>query len=255
MDLFCPDTVNNFYYWKQDKISGRSRVGGRPPPLIFRPNWGLKKILCETTPPYVRVLMTRPPPYLKVWIRHWGYKLLLLIDCYKQVTCGEWVKQRRPLSSSLHSSFTLFRSAKYFPRGKGVGMLVVSLRVFSGQNAIILSCNHWATPRLGGWGWGYSHIKGVGMLVVSLRVFSGQNAIILSCNRWATPRLVSFRGVIQNFQWASPPISYGSPPQRDLPKVGLLLGYPLNWVVSFLQLVIWMGPGHWCPKPRKFGET
>ena len=62
MDLFCPDTVNNFYYWKQDKISGRSRVGGCPPPLIFRPNWGLKKILCETTPPYVRVLMTRPPP-------------------------------------------------------------------------------------------------------------------------------------------------------------------------------------------------
>ena len=122
MDLFCPDTVNNFYYWKQDKISGRSRVGGRPPPLIFRPNWGLKKILCETTPPYVMVLMTRPPPpYLKVWIRHWGYKLLLLIDCYKQVTCGEWVKQRRPLSSSLHSSFTLFRSAKYFPRGGGGG--------------------------------------------------------------------------------------------------------------------------------------
>ena len=98
----------------QWQIQGRG-----PPPLIFRPNWGLKKILCETTPPYVRVLMTRPPPYLKVWIRHWGYKLLLLIDCYKQVTCGEWVKQRRPLSSSLHSSFTLFRSAKYFPRGGG----------------------------------------------------------------------------------------------------------------------------------------
>ena len=138
---------------------------------------------------------------------------------------------------------------------KGVGMLVVSLRVFSGQNAIIISCNHWATPRLGGWGWEYSHIKGVGMLVVSLRVFSGQNTIILSCNHWATPRLVSFKGLIQNSRWASPPISYGSPPQRDLSKVGLLLGYPLNWVMSFLQLVIWMGPGHWCPKPRKFGET
>ena len=152
MDLFCPDTVNNFYYWKQDKISGRSRVGGRPP-LIFRPNWGLKKILCETTPPYVRVLMTRPPPYLKVWIRHWGYKLLLLINCYIQVTCGEWVKQRRrPLSSSLHSLFTLFRSAKYFPRGEGGGEF---------------------------WGWGYSYMKGVGMLVVSLRVFSGQNAIYI----------------------------------------------------------------------------
>ena len=41
----------------QWQIQGRG-----PPPLIFRPNWGLKKILCETTPPYVRVLMTRPPP-------------------------------------------------------------------------------------------------------------------------------------------------------------------------------------------------
>ena len=43
---------------------------------------------------------------------------------------------------------------------KGVGMLVVSLRVFSGQNAIILSCNHWATPRLGGWGWSTPTLKG-----------------------------------------------------------------------------------------------
>ena len=122
----------------QWQIQGRG-----PPPLIFRPNWGAEKILCETAPPYLRVLMTSPPPpYLKVWICHWGYKLLLLIDCYKQVTCGEWVKQRRrPLSSSLHSLFTLFSSAKYFP------------------------------PPGGGMGVGYSHLKGVGMLVVSLRVF------------------------------------------------------------------------------------
>ena len=26
---------------------------------------------------------------------------------------------------------------------------------------------------------------------------------------WAMPRLVSFNGLIQNFQWASPPLSYG----------------------------------------------
>ena len=225
MDLFCPDIVNNLYYWKHDKISGRSRVGGRPP-LFLDQTEGAKKICARPPPPYLRVLMTRPPPpYLKVWICHWGYKLLLLIDCYKQVTCGEWVKQRRrPLSSSLHSLFTLFSSAKYFP------------------------------PPGGGWGWGTPTWKGWGCLLSHLGS-SGQKAIILSCNHWATPRLVSFRGVIQNFQWASPPISYGSPPPRDLSKIGLLLGYPLNWVVSFLQLVIWMGPGHWCPKPRKFGET
>ena len=218
MDLFCLDIVNNLYYWKQDKTSGRSRVGGRggrAPPYLDQTE-GPKKILCETAP---------PPPYLKVWICHWGYKLLLLIDCYEQVTCGEWVKQRRrPLSSSLHSSFTLISSAKSFPRSGG------------------------------GWGGGTLTWKGWGCLSSHLGS-SGQNAIIFSCNRWATPRLVSFRGVIQNFQWASPPISYGSPPPRDLSKIGLLLGYPLNWVVSFLQLVIWMGPGHWCPKPRKFGET
>ena len=29
---------------------------------------------------------------------------------------------------------------------------------------------------------------------------------------WATPRLVSFRGLIQNFRRASPPLSYGSLP-------------------------------------------
>ena len=129
----------------------------------------------------------------------------------------------RSLSSGLPSISPVGRGGEFWGWGysymKGVGMLVVSLRVFSGQNAIILSCNHWATPRLGGWGWGYSHIKGVGMLDVSLRVFSGQNAIILSCNRWATPRLVSFRCVITNFQWASLPISYGSPPQRICPKL------------------------------------
>ena len=34
---------------------------------------------------------------------------------------------------------------------------------------------------------------------------------------WATPRLVSFRGLIQNFRQASPPLSYAeSPPPRDL---------------------------------------
>ena len=30
---------------------------------------------------------------------------------------------------------------------------------------------------------------------------------------WDTPRLVSFRGLIQNFWRASPPLSYGSPPR------------------------------------------
>ena len=32
---------------------------------------------------------------------------------------------------------------------------------------------------------------------------------------WVTPRSVSFRGLIQNFQRASPPLSYASPPPRE----------------------------------------
>ena len=53
MDLFCLDIVNNLYYWKQDKTSGRSRVGGRggrAPPYLDQTE-GPKKILCETAPP------------------------------------------------------------------------------------------------------------------------------------------------------------------------------------------------------------
>ena len=35
---------------------------------------------------------------------------------------------------------------------------------------------------------------------------------------WATPRLVSFRGLIQNFRWASPPLSYVAfPPGSKTP--------------------------------------
>ena len=34
-------------------------------------------------------------------------------------------------------------------------------------------------------------------------------------NAWATPRLVSPRGLIWNFKWASLPFSYGSLPPRD----------------------------------------
>ena len=50
---------------------------------------------------------------------------------------------------------------------------------------------------------------------------------------WATPRLVSFRGLIQNFRQASPPLSYAeSPPGgRDwftcIPS-SILLSYILN---------------------------
>ena len=52
--------------------------------LIFGPNWGLKsqkKIFLETTPPppLSQGLDDRPPPpYLKVWIRHWLKRNTLL---------------------------------------------------------------------------------------------------------------------------------------------------------------------------------
>ena len=58
--------------------SGGSRGGAQgplPPPLFLdqmRPE-GPKKF-SDNGPPYLRVLMTppHPPPYLKVWIRHWA---------------------------------------------------------------------------------------------------------------------------------------------------------------------------------------
>ena len=52
--------------------SGGSRGG----PLIFRPNWGLKgqkTFFGRLSPPLSKGLVDAPPPppYLKVWIRHW----------------------------------------------------------------------------------------------------------------------------------------------------------------------------------------
>ena len=53
------------------------------PPLNFRRNWGPKgrKNFLETAPSCLRVWMTpspppRPPPYLKVWIRHCLHPIL-----------------------------------------------------------------------------------------------------------------------------------------------------------------------------------
>ena len=46
------------------------------PPLIVRLNWGPKgqtKFLGDPLPPsYLRIWMTGPLPYLKVWIHHWS---------------------------------------------------------------------------------------------------------------------------------------------------------------------------------------
>ena len=58
--------------------SGWSREGAwgahPPPSLIFRQNWGLKSgkkhFLSPAPHSYLRVRMTAPLPYLKVWIRH-----------------------------------------------------------------------------------------------------------------------------------------------------------------------------------------
>ena len=58
---------------------------GGPAPLISRLNWGSKgrKLFLETPPPprlYLRVWMTAPSPYLKVWIRHGTGNIALLIS-------------------------------------------------------------------------------------------------------------------------------------------------------------------------------
>ena len=52
---------------------GSRGVARFPPPLICRPKWAQragKNFLGDWAPPNLRVWMTRPPTYLKAWIRH-----------------------------------------------------------------------------------------------------------------------------------------------------------------------------------------
>ena len=112
-------------------------------------------------------------------------------------------------------------------------------------------------------------MKGVGMLVVSVRginfgcwshlACAGQNAIIFSheglvqgCTRkiyivcvlswsllgvkkaWAPSRSVSFRGLIQNFRRASPPLSYTESPPGKI-----------------LRTFLWQGAQTWPPIIQK----
>ena len=55
--------------------------GGLPPPPYFwtklGPEGPKKKYSWRTQPLYLRVWITGPPPYLKVWIQHWFYTLFL----------------------------------------------------------------------------------------------------------------------------------------------------------------------------------
>ena len=52
---------------------------------------------------------------------------------------------------------------------------------------------------------------------------------------WATPRSVSFRGLIQNFRLASPPLSYAeSPPPRES---DLTIYLPFGITEIFCQMV------------------
>ena len=65
-NIFLPD----WFYLKSQWRIHRKGPGSPPLPLIFRPNWGLKKIF-ETPPPLSHGLDLSPsPPYLKVWIYH-----------------------------------------------------------------------------------------------------------------------------------------------------------------------------------------
>ena len=61
--------------------SGRSRGGPAPPPYCYTKllHEGLKKNFWTPPPPppsYLMIWMTRPLPYLKVWIRHWSPSFL-----------------------------------------------------------------------------------------------------------------------------------------------------------------------------------
>ena len=88
---------------------------------------------------------------------------------------------------------------------KGAGMLIVSLRGvnfgfwslfgYSGQNIITFS---------------HEGIKICICQCFNMVSFRGQKKAL------TTPRSVSFRGLIQNFRWASQPLSYASPVHNNL---------------------------------------
>ena len=77
------------------RIQGRG-PGPAPSSLIFRPNWGpngRKHFLETAPPPFLRVLMTLPRRYVKVWIRH-----CLLIDLKTSTTTSTRFSQNRELA-------------------------------------------------------------------------------------------------------------------------------------------------------------
>ena len=116
---------------------------------------------------------------------------------------------------------------------KGAGMLFVSLRGVNfgfwsqlgctGQNAIIFSREGHAKK--------YKNIYLICIFLIHfiysihiIQVFSFVCVLTWSLlgvkKAWATPRSVSFRGLIQNFRRASPPLSYArSPPRAQLERI------------------------------------
>ena len=95
---------------------------------------------------------------------------------------------------------------------KGAWMLVVSLRGVNFRFWSRLGCCI-IFSRKGLLGW--RNIKKLYMFNSFYLLDSCYQSLKLSLlgvkKGWATPRLVSFRGLIQNFRRASPPLSYGSP--------------------------------------------
>ena len=68
--VLCNNCLEGFFH-----CSGGSRGGAQGPSLIFYQTeaWIAEKSVGDhppPPPPCVRIWMTRPPPYLKVWIRH-----------------------------------------------------------------------------------------------------------------------------------------------------------------------------------------
>ena len=79
------------------RLRGQWRVQGRgpgdsPAPLFLDKTdtrRAEKNFLGDCSPPYLRVWMTPPPAYLKVWIRHWWHYLFLssLQEEIKNISC------------------------------------------------------------------------------------------------------------------------------------------------------------------------
>ena len=121
--------------------------------------------------------------------------------------------------NGLHTAYAsfLFSFFKIFPEDPRVFLLRMSVHISAHFLSFPYERGGDTRPlALGGTVVGKAPLYLAGKKYNSFRIIYSIHVIKLLLevkNGWATPRLVSFKGFIQNFRRASPPLSYESPPR------------------------------------------